>query len=68
MSKKVGIIQHEIEARLKEACEDAEIDYLSCFAENTEQYPESYKEFFAKFQNELLSTLIHEVKLQDQQY
>ena len=68
MSKKVGIIQHEIEARLNEACNEAEIEYLSCFAENTEEYPESFKEFFANFQNELLSQLIREVKLQDQQY
>ena len=55
MSKKISTIEAEIDARLKEACEAAEIEYLSCFAENTESYPEYYKEFFAKFQTELLS-------------
>ena len=36
MSKKLSIIETEIEARLREACEEAEIEYLSCFAENTD--------------------------------
>ena len=55
MSKKIASIEIEIENRLKAACEVAEIEYLSCFAENTESYPEFYKEFFAQFQTELLS-------------
>ena len=55
MSKKISTIEAEIETRLKEACEAAEIEYLSCFVENTESYPEYYREFFTQFQTELLS-------------
>ena len=54
MSKKISNIEVEIESRLMEACEAANIEYLSCFAENSGSYPEFYKEFFTKFQTELL--------------
>ena len=68
MSKKIRNIETVIEERLRAACEAAEIQYLSCFAEATANYPLSYKEFFTRFQSELLASLIQDVKVQDQEY
>ena len=49
MSKKISVIENEIESRLRVACESAQIEYLPCFAENTESYSETYKVFFTSF-------------------
>ena len=63
MSKKISSIESEIEERLKAACEAAKIEYLPCFAEDTANYPLSYKEFFTRFQSGLLASLIQDVKV-----
>lgn len=68
MSKKIRNIETVIEERLRAACEAAEIQYLPCFAEDTANYPLSYKEFFTRFQSELLTSLIQDVKVQDEEY
>ena len=49
MSKKISVIENEIESRLRVACENAQIEYLPCFAENTESYSETYRVFFTRF-------------------
>ena len=68
MKKKITDMTFEIEHRFKKKCEDSKIKYVGCPIDSTQSFTNSYKDFYSKFEKNLLDTLIATVKVQNQVY
>ena len=68
MKKKITDMTFEIEHRFKKKCEDSKIKYVGCPIDSTQTFTNTYKDFYSKFEKNLLETLIATVKVQNQVY
>ena len=68
MKKKITDMTFEIEHRFKKKCEDSKIKYVGCPIDSNQTFTNSYRDFYSKFEKNLLETLIATVKVQNQVY
>lgn len=62
MKKKITDMTFEIEHRFKKKCEDSKLKYIGCPIDQSGTYSNSYKDFYFKFEKNLLDSLINTVK------